>query len=113
MEYSNGPAFCVHQNDRQAIGGQNGEQQAGGLGDQAVAGESRFGDFRNAMNKIGVNLAHGDQRPLAALPDGSQLPEKCGPILFHRPPRILPGKSEIQALPAIGPGNPPGRVLKP
>jgi hypothetical protein len=57
------------------------------------------------MNKVGVNLAHRHQRPLAALADGSQLPEKSRPILFHRTPRILASESEIQALPAIGPGN--------
>ena len=106
MEHSHGPAFCVHQNHRQTIGGQNCEQQARGSSDQAVARETRFGDFRNAMNKIGVDLAQGNQRPLAPLPDGSQLPEKSGPVLFHCPLRILTGESEIQAPPAIGPGKP-------
>ena len=64
---SHRPAFCVHQNDGQAIGGQNCEQQTRGLGDQAVAREPRLADLRNAMNEVRVNLAQGNQRPLAPL----------------------------------------------
>jgi hypothetical protein len=57
------------------------------------------------VNKIGVNLAHGHQRPLAALSDGSQSLQKRTAILFHRAPRIFASESEIQALSAIGPRN--------
>ena len=40
MEHSHRPALCVHQNDRQAIRGQNCQQETRGPGDQAVAGET-------------------------------------------------------------------------
>ena len=53
------------------------------------------------MNKVRVNLAQRNQRPLAALPDGAKLRKKCGPILFHRPLRILASEAEIQAFSAI------------
>jgi hypothetical protein len=101
MKDSYRSAFCVHQNNWQAIGGQNCEEEARGSGDQAVAGKPRLGDLRNAMNKVRVNLAERNQRPLSALTDGSYLLEERGPILFHRALRILPGETEIQASPAI------------
>ena len=38
------------------------------------------------MNKVGVNLAQRDQRPHAALADGSELLQKLLPILFRPRP---------------------------
>ena len=43
VEHSDGTAFRIRENDRQAIGGQDREQNAGRLRDQAIAGERRFG----------------------------------------------------------------------
>ena len=71
--------FDVHEYDRQAVRGQNCEQQTRGLRDQAVAGETRLGNFRNAMNKVGMNLAKGNQRPLAPLVDRSELAGETRP----------------------------------
>ena len=39
VEDADSAAFCVHQDDRQAIGGQNSQQQTWLLRDQAVAGK--------------------------------------------------------------------------
>ena len=57
------------------------------------------------MNKVRVDLPDRDQWPRAPLPDGPQLAEKGGPILFHCPLRILTGEAEIQASPTIDSGK--------
>jgi hypothetical protein len=101
MKHSHRPALCVHQNYWQTIGGENCQQEIRSLRHQAVAGQSWLRNFRNAMNKVRVDLPDGDQWQLAPLPDGSELAEKGGPILFHGAPRILPGKAKIQTSPAI------------
>ena len=43
VEDSHRPALCVHEYDRQAVGGENCEQQTRGLSDQAVASETGSG----------------------------------------------------------------------
>lgn len=106
MEHSDRPALKVCEYDRKAIRGQNGQYQAWGLSDQAIAGETCLEDFRSAMNKVGMNLAQGNERPLAPLLDRSELPEKRGPVLFHRPLLILAGKAQVQAALAVSPGKP-------
>ena len=110
MEHTYRAAFRVHQDNRQAVCGQNCEQEPGGLRDQAVAGETGFRRLRNTVNKVRMNLSQGNERPREAFPGGPDLREKDSPeefrtILFHRPPRILPGEAKIQALPAVNPGN--------
>ena len=55
-------------------------------------------------------VTSGHSRPFL---HGSELAEKCGPVLFHCPLLILAGEAQIQAALAVRPENPPGRVLKP
>jgi len=57
MENADSAAFSVDYDYRQTVGGQNCEQNAGRLRDQAVACEGRFGYAGNAMNEVRVNLA--------------------------------------------------------
>src|SRR6185369_897945 len=106
MEGSHRAAFYVHEDDRQAVCCQNCEQQARSSGDETVAGETQCGDLRNAMNEVGMNLAEGNQRPLAPFPNRSELPEKRGPVLFHRPLPILAGETQVQTALAVSPGKP-------
>ncbi len=48
-------------------------------------------------------VTSGHSRPLRI---GSELPEKCGPVLFHRPLLILAGETQVQAPLAVSPGKP-------
>ena len=52
-----------------------------------------------------MDLSQSYQRPLATPPDGPELTEEGGPILFHSAPRILPGEAKIQASPPINSGK--------
>ncbi len=60
MEDSDGTALGVHEHDRKAVSGLDGEQESGSIGDQAVAGELFLGRFRDTVNEIGMNLAQCD-----------------------------------------------------
>jgi hypothetical protein len=56
------------------------------------------------MDEIRVNLARCDERPFAAVLYGSELVEKCGPVLSDHTARILLGEAEVQALPSVNLG---------
>ncbi len=61
VENSNGAVLGIDQNHGQAVGGENSQQNSGGIGDQAVAGEWFAGDLRNTVDDVGVDLAKGDE----------------------------------------------------
>jgi hypothetical protein len=105
MEDSHRTALCVYKYDRQAVRGQNCEQETWGLCDQTVARKTHLRGFRNAMNEIRVNLAECNQRPFTPLSDRSYLAQKCSPVLFYRPLCILASETQIQAPLAISPGK--------
>ena len=108
MEYSDGAAFCVEKNYRQAIGSENREQDAGNSRDQAVASENRFRDFVNAMNQVRVDLTYRDEGPIASLAHGSEVAQKSRPILFDCGAGVVLGKAQIQGAPAVNLGEPTG-----
>ncbi len=57
------------------------------------------------MNKVRMNLIQRDQRPGAALADGSKLAQKFLPILLNRGTGILRRETQIQSPPAVNCGE--------
>jgi hypothetical protein len=98
---AHGPIFPVNEDDRQAIGSLHGEQKAGSIGDQAIAGDWRVGGAIHAMNQIRMDLTQGDQRPrfLSAF-EGQSLQKGCA-IFLDGGAGIVFRKSQAQIVAAI------------
>lgn len=102
MKRADSSAFGIDKKDGQAIGGLNGKQQAGSVGEEAVADDLGSGWRVNGVNNIRVNLAKGDQGPrLAGFPAafsrlrviGGKRPQERQPIAFDSSFGIVFGKS--------------------
>ena len=73
VKHSDGLLPGIYQDDRKAIGGLDGKENAGCARDEAIANQWLFRKFGHAMNKIGVNLAEGDEWPRLLTADGTEL----------------------------------------
>jgi len=63
VEDADGAMFGVDQDHGEAVGGLNGEQEAGCGGEESVAGWMVGGGGVDAVDDVGVDLAEGDQGP--------------------------------------------------
>jgi hypothetical protein len=77
-----GTVLGIDEYDRKAVCGLDSEQNSGGVGEQAIAGELFLGWFENTMNEIGMNLTQRDQWP-------EFLPRGCADLTFKRRPVSL------------------------
>ncbi len=60
MKNAHRAMFGIDKHDRKAVGGLDGEQNSGCVGDQTVAGKRFSRWFRYTMDEIGMNLPQGD-----------------------------------------------------
>jgi hypothetical protein len=109
-------ALGVDQNHRKAIGGLNGEQEAGSCGDESVAADRLSGNGIDVVDDVGVDLTDGNQgpeavavelrstgQPRAAVPtwifsctlagSGSEFPEEGGAVAFNRGAGVVFGEA--------------------
>jgi len=88
--------FCVGKQDRNAIRGLNGQQDAGLASDQSVAWQGLFAlwQFRGAnhVHDVGMNLAQGNYAHFT----GAQRSEESSAILQHAVAPIPVRESEVQ-----------------
>ena len=118
MKHADRFALRIDEDDRQAIRRLNSQQQARGRRDQPVAGERRMRNRVHAMDDVGMNLPHGDERPAcravelrstgqprAAVPTRSDRPQKRRPVAFDSGPGIVFREAEIEVAFAIGAGK--------
>lgn len=113
MEDANGLAFCVHNNDGKAIGGQDGQQDSRGSGYKAIAGQRLFRSSCNVVDEVGMNLTQGGQRPGSGLVFDSLFSAGfCGngrgkglAVALDGGARVVGGETQIQATAAVGFGD--------
>ena len=61
--------------------------------------------MRPSVNKVGVNLAQGNNGPLLFPSGGAELRQKSRTVALDHSERVLFGKSEIESAPAISAGK--------
>ena len=105
VEDSDSTIFGVHQYDRQAVGGEHGQQYAGRARDQAIAGQRYLRKFRNQMNNIGMRLADRYQLNFRSWPPSAMVLQQSGDIglaiLFYRGTRVFSCKTQIERAIAV------------
>ena len=113
MKHSHRTTPAVDQNHGQAIGGLDGQQQAGSGGNHSVA-RQRVGRNRiQAVNDVGVNLFESNQRPKrtspmarsAGLHYGPELLQKRCAVALDGRGRVVPGESEVEVAFPVGGGE--------
>ena len=104
------PPLGINQNYRKAICGQYPQQNSGNIGHHSITREQGiiFGNFRNAVNQVRVNLPQVDRSPLCGCrgAEGSRYflshsRDKGLTVAFHRRFRIVSCESQVQCVPAI------------
>jgi hypothetical protein len=63
MKHTNGVPLRIREDYWKAVSGQNGEENVGSAGDEAVAGQRFFWNSGDAVDEIGMNLSQGDDWP--------------------------------------------------
>jgi hypothetical protein len=109
VEDADGVVPGVDEDDGEAVGGLDGEQQAGGGGDESIAGEGVVGDGVDMVDEVGVDLAECDEgielrsigQPGAGVPTCCDLAEEGVAVAFDGGAGGVRGESDI-ALGASG-----------
>jgi hypothetical protein len=69
MENADRALSAIDHDDGKAVGGLNGEQEAGRIGEEAIACGRFIGGCGDRMNDVGVNLTERHERPGMAASD--------------------------------------------
>ncbi len=95
--------FRIDQNDWQTVGSLNRQHHAGSVRDHAVANHRNCGRGDDAMNDVGVNLAHGNEGP-GVPATGPECGEERGAIALDGWPRIDLGEAEVEGMASVHAG---------
>ena len=105
MKHTHSVLPGVDENNGQAVGGLNAEQQTRSCGDQAIAGEWRFGGRVDEADDVGMNLAQRNQRPrfgfVIRFALGAELTQERGAVSLDGGFGVVFGESKVERVLAI------------